>query len=155
MIILGIRCSTKDYCFAILDGSKKSPKLLQHNRILFPKNYTRPQELKWFSQEITDILEKNKIDAIAIKGTEGMASRGSPFVIRTENEAIIQLAAAIKGIKVYKKVNCTIAKDLGLKGRTQSLKTDLDYSVFQDFAEIDTCIQEAILVGWSTFHDAR
>lgn len=153
--ILGIRCSNKNYAYVILKGSKKNPEIQSYSQVAFPKGYTRPMELQWFLQEIFDILDKNSINMVAIKGTEGMASRGKSFVERVENEAIVQLAAAIKGIKmVYRKVKCTIAKDLGLKGKARSLETDLDCSVFQNFKEMDTSVQDAILVGWSSFYDS-
>jgi sugar-specific transcriptional regulator TrmB len=140
----------------VLKGDKKSPEILSRNQVAFPEGFTRPQELQWLLQDISDILEKNKIDIVAIKGSEAIASRGKPFVERVENEAIVQLAATSKGIKrIYKKVKCTIAKDLGLKGIAKSLETDLDYSIFPDFKEMDNSIQDAILVGWSSFYGDR
>ena len=124
LTILGIRCSNKKYAYVVLKGDKNKPEIKKHDQVAFPKGFNRSKELQWFLQEITSILEKNGINAVAIKGTEGMASRGKSFVERVENEAIVQVASAIKGIKmVYRKVKPTIAKDLGLKGKAKSLET--------------------------------
>lgn len=77
--------------------------------------------------------------------------RGKAFVERTENEAIVYLAAANHGVKfVSKKTKATIAKDLGLKGNAKSLETDLDYSSIGGFEAESATIKEAILVAWST-----
>ena len=155
-LILGVRCSSSEYSYAALKGSKQKPEILASGRVAFPRSFAQPQRLKWLLQEISTILEKHKISEVSIKVTEGIASRGKSFVIRVENEAIVQLAAATKGIKpVYKKVYCTIAKNLGLKGKAKCLATDLDYSVFPNFDKMHVSIQDAILVAWSSLYDNR
>jgi len=152
LMILGIRCSSKDYYYVVLKGGRQQPEIVAYDHVAFPKGYTRAQELKWFFQEIDAIIEKHKIAAVSIKGPEGMARRDKSFVVRTENEAIVQLAASEKGIKlINKKVYCTIAKDLGLKGKAKYLKTDLDYSVFPEFNKMHDSLKDAILAAWSSF----
>lgn len=152
MEVLGVRCSSREYSFVVLSGNRQCPQIKEKGRVLFPKTISRPQELKWFMLEIETILKKYNITLISIKGTEGMASRGKPFVARVENEAAIYIAAANNGIKmVYKKVGSTIAKDLGLKGKAKYLVTKLDTSPIPKFNELHKNMQEAILVAWSSF----
>lgn len=151
MKILGLRCSNSDYVYVLLEGDKKAPKILARGCECFPKGYSRSQELKWFFQEIDDLLSKHTINAVAIKCTEQMASKGNTYVCRVENEAIIQLECAIKGIKlVFKKSNRTIAKDLGLKGVAKALTTDLDTSIISEFDAMDSKLKDAVLVAWSS-----
>lgn len=151
MKALGLRCSNSDYVYAIVEGSKKSPKVLNTGRENFPKGFTGAKALRWFKQEMDDLLTKHSIAMIAIKCTEPMARKGNSYICRVENEAIIQLAAADSGIKlVQKKCNCTIAKDLGLRGVAKSLVTDLDYSVLPEFESMDSKLKEAVLVAWSS-----
>lgn len=151
MRVLGLRCSSGDYVYVFLDGSKKAPEIVEKGRKVFPKGYTRAQELKWFLQEIQSLLLKHVVNVVAIKCTEPMARKGNTFVCRVENEAIIQFVAADKGIKsVPKKTNRTIAKDLGLKGIAKSLVTDLDCSVIPEFKMMDSKLKEAVFVAWSS-----
>ncbi|OGX18437.1 MAG: hypothetical protein A3K83_03285 [Omnitrophica WOR_2 bacterium RBG_13_44_8b] len=151
MKVLGMRCGNDNYVYALVEGSKKIPKILEKGREIFPKGFTRARALRWFQQEIDELLSKHIVAVVAIKCTEPMARKGNPFVCRVENEAIIQLVAAIKGIKlVSKKTNRTIAKDLGLKGVAKALVTDLDCSVIPEFETMDSKLKEAVLVAWSS-----
>ncbi len=150
MAFLGIRCSNHDYSFAILSGTKESPKVDQKDTIAFPKGYSKPNSLKWFLQELQELFEKNpSIRVIGIKGAEPMASRGKAFIERIENETIVYLSAANSGIKaIFRKPKVTIAKDLGLKGKAKYL-ADLECNFFPDFKKESEKIQEAVLVAWS------
>lgn len=151
MKILGLRCSNNDYTYAVVEGDKEVPKILHNGHEAFPEGFTRARALKWFLQEMDDLLSKHSVSVVAIKCTEPMARKGNPFICRVENEAIIQLASAGKGIKLIpKKTNRTIAKDFGLKGVSKSLTTDLDCSVIQDFQMMDLKLKEAVLVAWSS-----
>ena len=148
---LGLRCSNTDFCHVILTGKSDSPRIEEKDQVSFPKGFNKQQSLKWFLQEIKKILRKYPVKVIAIKGTEGMAARGKRFVIRIEHEAMIYLAAANLGIKhVFKKVNNTIAKDLGLKGKGKYLFTKLDCSIFPDFERENDKMKDAIRVAWSS-----
>ncbi len=42
MKILGIRCSTTDFTYAVLDGNKATPSLLGSEVVVFPKGYEQP-----------------------------------------------------------------------------------------------------------------
>ncbi|HDZ02748.1 MAG TPA: hypothetical protein ENH52_15115 [Nitrospirae bacterium] len=151
MAFLGIRCSNNDYCYVILEGTRVLPKIKNKANISFPRGFSRAQSLKWFLQEIEDLLKKYpSIKVISIKGSEPMASRGKSFTARVENEAMVFLAAANVGIKaIFKKTKPTIAKDLGLKGRGKYLSTQLDCSVIPNYDDESDKIKEAILVAWS------
>ena len=151
MQCLGIRCSNSDYSIVILSGNRGSPKIIKKACNCSPNGYTTARRLKWFLQELEDILNTFEIDEIVIKGTEPMAQKGGTYAERVENEAMIFLAAEKKGIKsVVKKVNSTIAKDHGLKGRGKYLAT-LDFSIFPDFEKEKQKMQEAITIAWTCF----
>lgn len=150
MSALGIRCSNTDFSYAVLQGKKQSPVVLDYGTTAFPKGYSTPFKLKWFLQELDDIIKKYPINSITLKGTEGLAARDKAFVERVECEAVVFLIGATLGIKrVQRKLKSSIAKDLGLKGRSHYLATQLDTSVIANFDKLSTKVQEAILVGWS------
>lgn len=149
MKVLGIRCSNKDYTFAILKGSKNKPKLLETNTEVCPRGYFTTQRLNWLLLNIEDILKKHDIKRVVMKRHEGK-TRGKSYEERVENETMIYLACYNCGLKtVFKKPYSTIAKDLGLKGRARYLTTALDKSLILDYDKYPAKIQDAILAGWS------
>ena len=148
--VLGLRCGSTEYSFAVLKGGKRKPEVVVKGTVKFPKSNSRALNIAWFKQEIDDIFTHHAVSFLAIKGTEGLASRGAAFVARVEHEAAAILAAVNKGIRrVPRKVKSTIAKDLGLKGKGAYLATKLDTSVIPDFEKQPPNVKEAILVGWS------
>ena len=151
--VLGLRCSNKDYAYAVLQGLKKKPELIENGIVKFPQTCTRVQNIGWFRQEIEDKIARFSISALVIKSAEGLATRGAQFVERVEHEAAAMMAACSKGMrKVPKKVKSTIAKDLGLKGKAAYLATKLDTSVIENFTSFPEKIKEAILVAWSELY---
>lgn len=150
-MILGIRCSNTDYSFALLKGKKSSPQVVNTTFVVFPKDYTRANLLRWLYQEIEDYFSKHKsISHLVVKGAEPMAQKGGAYTERVESEAILFLAAANNGMTASRKVKPTIAKDLGLAGRAKALDEDLDTSLIGGFQGYSTKEKEAILAAWST-----
>ena len=151
MNILGIRCSSSDYTFAVISGMKTSPTIIVTKTIAYPKLYRLGESIKWFFLEIETLLNSYHIEKIVIKGYEGRF-RGKPITYdrRIEHEAIIFLVAENHGIKeIFKKVKSTIAKDLGLKDRGKYLKTNLDTSVIPNFCSYNDKTKESIQAAWS------
>ena len=114
MTALGLRCGSKEYMYAILNGSRKTPQLTDTGSAQVPRGYAKPQALRWMAQEVEDLCKRHSFNAICMKGTEGLAARGAAFVSRVELEAIVCLVGYNMGINpVDKKVKSTLAKDLG------------------------------------------
>lgn len=150
MLALGIRCSNKDYSCCILSGTRDNPLIESNHHVSFPTGYSESDALRWFHQEMEAIFGTASIDLVGIKRAETMVKRSNSLEQRIQNEAIVSLVAAQKGCTgVSKKVNSTIAKDLGLKGKGKYLKTKLDTSAFPDFDSYPDKMKEAILVAWS------
>lgn len=149
MSVLGIRCSNKDFTYAVLTGTKKNPTLQCIASVIVPKNFSRPRALHWMVQEVDGLIAKHAISKIVMKASEGRF-RGKTYSDRVELEASVYVAAGMKGMSaVFKKVTSTIAKDLGLKGRGRYLQTSLDTSVIPSYAGHSDKEKEAILAGWS------
>ena len=149
MIILGVRCSPKDFSFCVIEGAKAAPAINHTQEIVFPSAYAKPLLLKWLMAEVDDLIKKYSINSIAIKSSEMMASRDKSFVERLEYETIFILAGALQGLKpIVKKVKATIAKDLGLKGKASYLSI-LDTSSIPNYSKYSDKMKEAVLVGWS------
>ncbi len=149
MSILGLRCSNTDYTYTILAGSRAHPEIIETCNIAFPQGFNTQQSLLWFLREIEALLDKFDIEMIVIKESEGR-KRDKSFVTRIEHESMIYIAAVNHEITaIFKKRKCTIAKDLGLKGRTHYLSTDLDTSSIPDFDNYPDKTQDAIHAAWS------
>ncbi len=95
-MILGLRCSSNDYAFAVLDGKRTAPKLVARGFVSFPKSFSRLQSVVWFSQELDTLLGKRGCSEIVMKAFEGRA-RDSSFVERIEHETAAYFAASKKG----------------------------------------------------------
>jgi len=151
MNILGIRCSNRDYTFAVISGMKTTPTVIVTKTIAYPKVDRLGESLKWFLLEIETLLINYSIGKIVIKGYEGrFRSKATTYDRRIEHEAIIFLVAENNGIKeIFKKVKSTIAKDLGIKGRGKYLKTNLDTSVIPNFYSYNDKTKESIKAAWS------
>ncbi len=150
MKTLGIRCSTTDFTYAILDGDKQAPILNEVQTVAFPKGYEQPEKLKWLLQELDSLNKGHTISSWAIKGAEPMAAKGKPYACRVEFEAMVSLSAANIGhTTVVRKVKPTIAKDLGLKGKAKSLVEDLDHSLIGGLDPNNAKEFEAVVVAWS------
>lgn len=149
MSILGIRCSNKDFTYAVMTGSKKTPSTQQCATVAVPKNYSRPRSLHWMVQEVEQLIKKHGAQKIVMKSSESR-TRGKPYTERVELEAAVYIAGAKNGInRIFKKANSTIAKNLGLKGRAHYLQTQLNTSVIPGFGSKSDKEKEAILAGWS------
>jgi hypothetical protein len=143
MTILGVRCSNRDFAYAILDGTKQTPSQLKIATLSYPRGFAKPQSLHWLFQEADALLRRHGIEKIVLKRFEGK-SRGAPFEDRVEHEAAVILAAAERGMKaVSKKVKSQIAKDLGQKGRARYL-AELDTSWLPSFGTLSDKEKEAV-----------
>jgi len=150
LIVLGIRCSNKDFAYAVMSGNKAAPTLAASAINVYPKGYTAPEILKWLLQEIQNLNKQHAVTNWAIKGAEPMAAKGKPYAFRVECEAMTSLSAANCGrSSVVRKVKTTIAKDLGLPGKAKSLTDNLDQSLVPGLADMSDKEFEAVVVAWS------
>lgn len=141
---IGIRCTLTDFSFSIVEGKLDYFDLVTTGRIKYPNGYKHIELLKWFYQEIGELLKKYDVKAIGVKGTEAMAMKGKSFGDRMELEGMIFLQASELGIKyAIRKVNATIAKDIGLKGKAKYLATGFDYSAITEYDSMSKNLQEA------------
>ena len=150
MKTIGVRCSNSDYAYGILSGSKIKPVVEAAKRVAFPKNYSEAEILNWFYQEMEALFSNKAFDAVGIKRAETTVKRSNSLETRIQCGAIAILAASQAGCQtISRKVNSTISKDLGMKGKGSYLKTKFDTTPLSNFNDYSAKIQEAILVAWS------
>lgn len=150
MKVIGFRCGSSEFSYAVLEGDKANPRIIVKDTVSFPKNYSRPQVLKWLYQEMQQIFTSNDPNAIVLKRTEGSAPRGKSFVERVENEAIVLLMASQKNVyNITGKVKSTIAKNLGFKGRARYLKGIFIGSPISEVENSAENIKDAVMAAWS------
>lgn len=150
MKVLALRCSNTDFAHVVIEGTRKAPAIVTSGATRFPKGYDEHEIFRWFHQEIADLLNSHRPDGLAVKAAESMVKRSAALEARLRVEGIALMSAAESGCQIaQRKVRSTIAKDLGLKGKSRYLETKLDTSPILDFDSYNSKIQEAILVGWS------
>ncbi len=149
MNVLGIRCSNTDYTYAVMSGTKQTPQVVVCSTITYPQGYSKVQSLSWLLQEIEDLIKKHSISLVSMKRFEGR-TKGNAYEDRVEHEAMVYLAGANCGLRgVFKKVNSTIAKNLGLKGRARYLAKSLNTSSIPSYCDYSEREKDAIHAGWS------
>jgi hypothetical protein len=150
MAVLGVRCSNTDYAYCVLSGTRDAPSVEAAELILFPKGFSEPELLKWLHQEMAKVFNSHECGAVGIKKPEVPVKRSNSLETRIQCEAIVSLAAAEAGcLSVQRLVKASIAKRLGLKGKANYLRTQLDTTPIDGFDDYTLKVQEAILVGWS------
>jgi hypothetical protein len=58
MNVLGVRCSNKDFSYAVMSGTRAAPEIIICASLDYPKNFARPKSLVWFAREINQLIEK-------------------------------------------------------------------------------------------------
>jgi hypothetical protein len=76
MTVLGVRCSNRDFAYAILGGSKETPEQVAVRTIPYPKGFAKPQSLHWLAQEVDGLLNRHSVEKIVIKRFEGKHVEG-------------------------------------------------------------------------------
>ena len=146
---LGVRCSNSDFTYAVLQGKRNKPHLVETSTVAVPAGFRQPPALDWLYQEIERLIAAHSVEIIVIKRSESRRRNGARD-IRLEFEGVVALAGHRSGrVPSFKKVSSTIAKDLGLKGYARYLKTRLDTSPLEGFNGYSSKSQEAILCAWS------
>lgn len=150
MKVIALRCSNSDFTYAILEGTRTNPTIIASESISFPKGYEEFSLLYWFYQEIVGIISTHRPTTLVVKATEPMVRRSNNLESRIRIEGIALMAAAEAGCaSACRKVKATIAKNLGMKGKSKCLETDLDTSLIFGFDSYKEKSQESILAGWS------
>lgn len=145
---LGIRCSNTDFAYAILSGTRLSPKVVSAKCTTFPKSYNESATICWLRLEIKDIIGKSPISKACLKKSEATRNTNSLQLRLLCEGAIISAIRESMDIPISRKVQTTLAKDLGAKGKAKYLK-GLDYSVFSDWDNYSDKVRESILAAWS------
>jgi len=70
MSVIGIRCSNKDFTYAVMDGSKKKPVMQHAESVTVPRNFSRPRALYWMVQEIQGLITRHGADKVVMKAFE-------------------------------------------------------------------------------------
>lgn len=147
--IVGLRCSAKDYCFAVLCGSRATPNIIELGFKKFPVGFAVPERQSWFYKEILELFSKHSPKYVVVKADES-TTKSNSAIERAYAEGVVNLAVGEKvgksGCKSKRKV--TIAKDLGLKGKAKYL-ANFDTSAIPKFDDHDDKMKEAILCAWS------
>ena len=148
-MILGIRCTNKDFSYAILSGPKQEIKVRDASTLALPKGFSRGAEHKWLFQELKKILENNSIRKIVVKKHEGRISSKNTYESRLELEGVVFLAGGENNIPVFKKAKATLAKDICGKGKAKYIDTKVDTNIIPNFDDYSSNIKDAIICALS------
>lgn len=106
MVVVGIRCTKDKLDWAVLDGPDRQSAMVVEQRQASVPNGGRGAQLVWVRREIEELLERNAVDAAAVRVAEG----GGPSVSlgRAEVEGVVQEALSAAGVEPARHVAASI-----------------------------------------------
>ena len=149
MLILGIRTSSKEIRYAIVEWDKQTATLLNsedENVLKFPKTHTEIQKkLLWFDKELKRIFEKyNDISVVAIKANEYFRKENEAKRQSTHLDAVALLAAEKRGICTAHYLYSNIDKGMGSKKIQQFAESNVGRTA----KKWDPKMASAVAVAW-------
>ena len=147
MIILGIRTSTQEIRYAILDFQQDGTvKLLNgenENRLKFPASYdTIEKKLWWFYQELERIVRNQPIEKIMIKSNEYMRSDSSVSRTASYIDGVVYTFAGKMDIPVVMKMY------RAMETRRDDVKTFAESNVGKTKANWNEQMADAVAVAF-------
>ena len=147
MKIIGFNFTKNDFRFCVLDGTTKSPKIIEKNKIVYPNNMDTADLMEWFETQLSLIIDKHQPNQISHKISLNLTTLDQ---IRTScyPQAILNLLAKKKNISI----NNYSSQAINATKFGQPKKTD----VFEYIDQIigshppywDKPTKEAVLVAW-------
>jgi len=146
-MVAGFRCSTSEFSYVILNGSRSHPEIIRHGVRKKPRAYSHHEFLKWARERIHEILSEFEIGALGYKRAE---TNRRPEEERVHLEGILIEYACSAGIQnITNKLKSQIRKDLGFQREARyvsqiissgPLSQDLNSSNLQEAALIALCL---------------
>ena len=103
MTSVGFRCSANEFTYVVLDGSVESPRLVHAERRRAPAgDHDRPTIIRWFHDDVHEVLDAHRPDEAFFKDTEGNS--------QTKNLERAQLEGVLMEAGLCHKQRLTIAR---------------------------------------------
>ena len=153
---IGFRAEPKAIHWAVVEGTKKEPKVIIHDSMTPPKSYDQEaDQLVWYRTRLLTILEEYQPKCGAIRLPEPSAFRKAKidsFLKRARIEGVIFEVLGEKKIPSLAGAFNTISSEIKSKSAKAYLEKD-DFRQF-DWSNIkNTKIREAILVATTQLED--
>jgi hypothetical protein len=111
MSALGLRCHNDAIAYVVLDGSRATPRVIDHGRTRMPRS-DRGEQLIWLRQEVHEMLDRFAPTHVAFKAAENVAR---PDSARAEAEGVLQEAVHARGLTALRRIKSQMRADLGFE----------------------------------------
>jgi hypothetical protein len=146
--VLGVRADTKRVYWAVVEGSKGHPVVVERDDATAPGTFNDAQALGWFRDRVHLIIDKYSPKVVAIRLPEPIApGAGDGFRRRLRIEGVLMEAGHAKGLKVAHGALATIASLLGTKAREAKNYIDDGDLRGLDLTAMARPMREAVLVA--------
>jgi hypothetical protein len=119
--------------WVLLDGTRKTPKLLQSGEVRAPRSFNDIESLRYLREKLKKLMEMEGVNVVSVRDND--AARGTKkFYPRVRVEALALEAAASEGKHVLHVAWPSIAAALGVAKQASKKKA---YKKAPDFRGID------------------
>ena len=143
---LGFRAEPRKIYWAVVEGSKARPILLEHSSAAAPIDLDEAPALSWYSSRVKHIVETHKASRAMIRSAEPMA-RGSKKEgprLRLRLEGVLLQTLDSCGVTTSIGALATISGKLGSQAKKYVDKGELRGL---DLSELSSYAREAVLVA--------
>jgi hypothetical protein len=128
-MVLGVKSEPARFVFALVDGTKDTPKVVDSGQRAAPKHLTRPAQLDYLARELVELLDRHHPSSIFYRANEGKIKSTE----RAEVEGVImQTAHAHAHLDPIKTVKRRINTHLGLDTKAKYVQEHLPESSGKD-----------------------
>ena len=149
LVSVGIRASTSEINYVIIEGSFANPKLITADKLREPISYSFSETLVYYRVQFLSLCKEYKINTCGIRTAEPLSRlKGSSegAIKRANIEGVMIEASASQGIKTIVGANSTFSPLLDVKS-IKDLISAKEYKNLSKWTKLSQDFKEATLVA--------
>jgi hypothetical protein len=145
--ILGFRAEAKQFYWALVEGTRREPILVAHDKAAAPVDLDEAAALSWFRERVRLLIQAHKPDGAALRSPEPVALGG--------NKEGARRRLRVEGVLLEATDSCRVTVTAGALAKisaqlgTKSAKAYLKHGELRglDVSKLPTPAKESVLVA--------
>lgn len=149
MVSIGVRASTSEILYVIIEGTFDKPSLITADKLREPISYSFPETLVYYREQFLSLYKEYRINSCGIRTAEPLSRlKGSSEGARkrTNIEGVMIEASASQGIKPLVGANSTFSPILDVKSMKDLISVNA-YKNLNKWAKLSQDFKETTLVA--------